>query len=92
LRFILLKKKHCKKKVSVFVFVFVIFLYLRSRFLVTMKKILFLLTMLFAHMAAEAQIQRNFFGLELGVSTRQQAMEHSSCASGFQEVIAPMTP
>lgn len=31
--------------------------------------------MLFAHMAAEAQIQRSFFGLELGVSTRQQVEE-----------------
>ena len=31
--------------------------------------------MLFAYMAAEAQIQRRFCGLELGVSTRQQVEE-----------------
>ena len=40
-----------------------------------MKKICFLFTLLFASVAAEAQIQRSFFGLELGVSTRQQVEE-----------------
>ena len=36
-----------------------------------MKKIIFLLTLLFANMVAEAQIQRSFFGLELGVWSKQ---------------------
>ena len=40
-----------------------------------MKKISFLLTLLAVAMCVEAQIQRSFFGLELGVSTRQQVEE-----------------
>ena len=36
------------------------------------KKILFLLMLLSFAVVVEAQIQRSFFGLELGVSTRQQ--------------------
>ena len=40
-----------------------------------MKKISFLLTLLAVAMTLEAQIQRSFFGLELGVSTRQQVEE-----------------
>lgn len=39
-----------------------------------MRRILCLFA-LFAAMVAEAQIQRSFFGLELGVSTRQQVEE-----------------
>ena len=40
-----------------------------------MKKLSFLLTLLAVAMCVEAQIQRSFFGLELGVSTRQQVEE-----------------
>lgn len=40
-----------------------------------MKKILSLLTLLACVVAVEAQIQREFLGLELGVSTRQQVEE-----------------
>ncbi len=40
-----------------------------------MKKILFLLMLLSFAVVVEAQIQRAFFGLELGVSTRQQVEE-----------------
>ena len=65
-----------KVKVSVNVKVELLFICIfAADFLKTMKKIFLLLALLFANMAVEAQIQRSFLGLELGVSTRQQVEE-----------------